>query len=444
MAKYFTQHIKNTEAPIKPLLGPYAGLKLAKQSRVVAAMRAQDAVPAIGRRVVAAQTLGTQNWLTPSGEQADSVTQTHPYMNHVRPVMHGRCDLTPGCFLELVCHYAPPGGVSFLLTDPVEYRHAGFFGYLQINVTFEARSGSDETKTFILNLGPGGPDPDIWSTSKVAILPYIEPDDLFTGSEASRWTQHSGVRYTISHVGGCRILDCVLYEVPRRVTREADDDGSYWTSHMFGSPDIDGANHPAMNHPWQRWSETTPDGDPRGGTWHMSDVAEAQALRLGPDLISWTPYYDENAGITDTTMTPFSTTSTSFVSMPAGRSATYDADEPGWSLSTGAYARRYDECHPYWSAENGTIPVYVHVYGYGASSETGVVRVQASDYSWIDVAIATGSVNAWNTAYGHLRCGIGPGDPSVVQAFCLSDGGGTVNIAGLKVQYGGQWTSAIT
>src|SRR5690606_445406 len=161
---------------------------------------------------------------------------------------------------------------------------------------------------------------------------------------------------------------------------------------------------PTITHP----VEEVATDDPRGGTWHTLTVPQAQRARLGPHLASWAAWTDDGAS-TGAQAYAVGTSSSTYVRLWDTARVGYDADEPGWSLSCGAYARAYAENHPYFAEHTGTIPVIVAVFGggdlSGNAAASGTVRVQANAWSWVDVDVtgqAAGQPPQWFYGYGHL------------------------------------------
>jgi len=387
MAVYKRQTISGVQAVQKPLVPPLLGGRIAKRSRAVAVMQAQDKTVGVSRRILAAQSL--------SGESSND--------------------------------YDPGGAVAEMRVDVVWHSRVGSVSTVS-------------TTTLVASQAANAGAPALpWSAVKLATISLIAPPNIMDVDDLAEWTEHIHAVITLSHVGGARVIDAVIEEVPHAVAREVDDLGDLWTSHLLAQGDPDGPQ-PQLSYPMQRLSETASDGDPRGGSWHLMDVANAQRLRLGPSLIDWTAFGQSEGGFGDDAYAETSSTSLARVhDLVVGE---YDEDEPGWSISN--YARGYAECHPHWSANNGSIPVLVAVYGQLDSTATnGAVRIQASDNSWVEVSV-TSSTPQWWTGYGHLRCGVAPGDPSTVQALMrvVSGGGGNIRVQSICVYQMGNYAPA--
>jgi len=419
MAVYLKQSTFTTKDAQRPAVAPLTGGALAKRSRVAAVMRAQDKVTSLGRRVIGSVSLaGQASWSVP-GSNPDAASQTHPLADEARVVHRLRCDVTPGCFLRLNLVYVPSGQTQIEVSAGTDYDAAGAGGNVRVDVTWYNRDGGSIATTHALatlasprQYAAATEQP--WVDVRSATALFVTPDEVVEADDLATWTEHVHAEITVSHVGGVRMVDCSVEEHTRTVVREVDDAADLWTSHMFADVEPDG-DAPALPYPMERLVDSTPDGDPRGGSWHTMDVAAAQRLRLGPQLIGWSAWNESTADVTDDEIPEVTTSSATFVRLVDAVAGDYDADGPGWTL--GGYARGLAENHPYWSTPNGSIPVLVAVYGAcEASSAAGRVRVQASDSSWVDVEI-TSRTFGWWLGYGHLRCGVAPGDPSTVQAF---------------------------
>lgn len=443
MPTYAVQSIANVGAPQKPQLGPLTGLKLAKRSRVLPVFRGQDKICALGRRVIAFQSLGGEStWLVPDSNP-DSASNTHPDPVTARVALRARTDVTPGCFFRLSIACVPCGQTQIFVAAG-NYDAGGIGGRVRVDVTWHDQASGTETRTQFVDLPPsplpfGQAPADPWAAVRIVQIPLVAPASVVPVVDKALWTRHVGAEIAVSHIGGVRVIDAVLEEIPHSVAREHADDAGLWTSHLFGLVEPDGTPAQGMSHPWQTWSAT----DPRGGRLVL-DVPEAQSLRIGPQLISWTNWNEDDATLAGPGIPALVTTSASFQRVPDLATTTWGADRPGWSLSAGAYARRLDECHEFWStpSPDGSIPVMVHVYGGCGSATAGTLRLQSSAYSWIDVALTT--TEGWHRAYGHLRCGMGPGDDTVCTAFIRRDSGiANVNVYAISVHHAGQYTPTI-
>lgn len=442
MAKYFQQSLTQIVGPQKPQLEPLAGAALAKRSRVPPLMRSQDKIPALGRRIIATQSLrGASTWACIGGPVA---TGDCPGPLDERPVGYAFARVTPGCFLRLSLLYSPSGNTQALNTEgPPALESTGVGGSVIVRVTWTSQALSTTTTEHEIVLAPsqeddGAPSTAPWATVRVAGVDLITPE-IDSSSDKRRWTEHVAAEVSIYHRGGVRMVDLCLHEQPHVVVRESDDDATFWASHMFGMGSPEGPAQGLTTYAVQRWSETTPDGMPQGGTWGFMSSAAAQGLRLGPALVHWTPWGETTGTGFTTSPVVRSFSSTSFTRLWDGGAGTYSGTGVGWSMSSAAYASDAGECDDYWSDADRSVPVLVAVYADGRGTAPGVLRVQSHAFSWVDVATASTSGFNWYFGYGHLRCGKGPDDQVIAQAFMRRNGGsGTLDVAAVSVFRMGQ------
>lgn len=451
MAVYHSQQISEVDGPSAPNLLQLAGGRLARRKAIPPIIRAQDRIPAVGRRIVACQSLnGEIEWLTPDTDPTLG-SSTHPNSTTYRIVGRYRTDITPGHFLRLSI-LCVPSGMTQIAGDNVG---AGVFGTLRVSTTWYNQAAGTVSTTHDATLPAsaaqfGGSPANPWGAIHLRQIDLVAPPDIIDADDMATWSRHIGALITVSHLGGVRVIDMCLSETPYWVGRESDDAADLWTSHIGGLPTPDGALL-NMDEAWQRWSETSPDGRPQGGTWHMLDVAHAQGLRLGPALINWTAYNESDVSpsgndVHDANI--FSTTSNTFVGLTDATLTAYDEDSAGWTIASPAYSADYEENHDYWSGGHSalagaSIPVLVATYaGRAAGGAAGILRVQSSASSWVDVTLS--GTEGWQYAYGHIETGIGPGDETTVQAFVRrTDVSGNVDVSALCVYRMGQYTPTV-
>lgn len=420
MAKYYKQSLGNvTAAPDVPR-GPLKGGKLAKSARVDSVFRGLDKIPALGRRVVLQQTIsGSTSWIVPETDP-DQLTQTHPLVGEKRVVARARHDLTPGHVLQAQCLHLPSGMAQYEEGDG-SFNAAGTNGTIEIAITWTDRDGTTSSTTHEIALTPsqetwGAAPSEPWKAIKLSSPLTMTPEPLGAIATMRQWSRHSHCEIRVSHVGSPRVIDVNIYEVPFALAFEADDDSDLWVSTMHTQGV--GAPAPDLDYPLQRASEDSPDGDPRMGTWQLMDTVNAQALRLGPALWQWSAWSENDGDITTTEVEL--TADTDWKRLSDGVEVASDnwaSDEPGASMSAGAYARSQAENPDASMANTGSIPVRCCVYMETGGS--GSVRFYSSADCYVEVEDpgGGGSTWAWVTAYGHLRTGKGPGDHVHVTAL---------------------------
>ena len=384
-------------------------------------MRGQDSVCTTSRRIVMQAGCGTASgWRFISG--APSATALVPYGV-------GRARLTSGNFLRASVLWAPSGGVG---GDTVSPDEGG--GTLRLDITWTADDGTTETDTVEIDMSASTHDDfdeptgagAAWGELYTWDVDIVPPVDLSDAAEANRWTVSPTVEVEAYQVGGSRIVDFALYEAAHGVTFESDDDT--WTSHVFSVGDPSEPSPVTTQRPRIRRNETTPDGNPRGGTWMTIDVAREQRERFGPVLLSWGNYQETTStatgGLDGLQRTGSAST---LVSLFDSTLTEYDADREGLSVSCGGYARPYRDSNGHvLGAEDAeaAIPVVLRVYG--DSTLDTRVRLMTAEDSWVEVELTTST--GWHEGWGWLKVGLNPSDPVVAQVFvdAIGASGGSV------------------
>ena len=443
MAKYFTQALyADDEAPTPPL-GPLTGGKIAKATPAVATFRAQDRVVTQSRRIACQFGLkGSTAWLVPD-TNPDSASSTHPTAIDYRVACRSKFYVTPGCALKLSVLYSLCGQTQVFI-GAGNYDPAGAMGAIRVSGTWTDATGTTEQRSFDVALEPSqlefGAAPSTgdlgWADLRVAEIGLMVPESMALTTDKNQWTLPAVCELSLSELGGCRIVDAVVSETPYYASYEADDTTDRWCSHMYGegNPDAPG---PSITHPYQRLSEVGADGDRRGGTWHVQDVANNQVLRLGPVLLHWSSF-DEDDRTLNSEPPAITNSSATFIGISNTTLTSYRPDKAGFGLSCGGYARSLKLNHPTLIEGTGVVPVIVRAY-HNAGGSVGTLRVQSSKSSYVDVAL-TGAAYGWTNTYGYLEVGKGPGQDNVCQLLWRRDsGGGTMSLRDVVVHYAGQF-----
>ncbi len=389
-------------------------------------MRAQDSIPVTTRKPVIQASVGpASGWRFVSG--APSASAEIPYLV-------GRARLTSGCFLRCSVLWAPSGGVG---GDTVTPDLAG--GTLHLDVTWTAEDTTTETYEVEVEFAASIRDDfdaasaagEAWGEIYRTDIDITPPVDLDDEAEANRWTISPTVEIDGYQIGGTRLIDVVFYEVPHGVTYESDD--TEWASHVFATGDISAPSQSSSNRPRTRRSETSPDGNPRGGTRQTMAVAREQRLRFGPCLLKWGNYQETTSGASTGLVSLDRTGSSSnLVGLFDSTMTAYDADREGLSVSCGGYARPYRDNNGHVlnnEDAEAAVPVVFRVYG-EATSGTPRVLLMTAEHSWVEVEMST--TIGWHEGWGWLKVGINPSDPVVAQVFV--DGAQTVEVYGFELE----------
>lgn len=441
MAKYFRQDLTSMSGHAQSAtIEPLNGLQPMLRNPVEQVIRLQDKVCTWGRRIIATAGLrGSQTWFTPDSDPT-AVANTHPDPSTRRLIGGGSADLTGGCLLAAYVVASPSGETQFSGTTTP----GGANGKWEADVVWTDNDGMTVTTTSTVVLAgstlANGAQP---ASMADQILLYkvniIGPPGLGDTAELRRWCKGANVQVLLYAVGGARIIDSCVFEVPFSMALEADDDPEFWTSHIYASPNPQSPGGPLL-YPYQRLSETTPDGDPRGGTFHLLDVHHAQHRRLGPVLFNWSGA-QESSG-----QSAFETNSTTFVELAGGGSTVFDLTEPGLMTGTGGYARRYSSNSEYVLRDRvAAIPVLVRAYASSAGDGPATIRVMTREDSYFDLSVPMGALS-WHVGYGWLEVGINPDDTSslVAQLFGRTGGGAGPDliVRNVTVHYAGGYTPA--
>ena len=446
MSKFFKTTWYAQDIDVKePSRRRLAGLKPAKQAALTDVMAAQDHTGALGRRVICSLNLqGEQTWHMPNSAYS---LGSHPYPEVRRPAFFSKFTLTPGHILRMDVLYAPSGETGeFTGGETPLSLPKGPQGAISVDInwrTLASVSRVDDT-TDVIDLDgsqlPNGSSvglSDHWQDIRLAKFIGIHPeresllreDPDGAYNPPHRWLPGCDVEISGYFLGSPRVIDLVISEVPWGLNIESDDPEDQWVGSCW-SNGVPGSEGPVLTYPKEEIDSAGSDGDPRG-IEHLMRVHHAQNKRLGPMLINWQAWNEsDHSSFDGDLIQPYSYvqhSSPNFLRLQDNNSTGYDPDEPGWSLACGGYARPLGKNHDFAMENNGSIPVYVDVlssWATAASGTGGVFRIQSSEYSWVDVDLSTGADAGtgliWYRGYGHLRCGIGPGDPSVAQAFFMA------------------------
>lgn len=429
MARYFRQIIVGLSEPLEQDPASLEGLQPLARSAWVAPMRGQDRVVAIGRRVLAETSVGpATDWRFISGAPS-SISSTGDFMRHLSR-------LSPGCMPRLSVLHLPSGGVGGNTTTPDE---AG--GVIRLSLTWTAADATVESHDIDVQL-PASLNEDFDALSgageafeelHVYETTLLPPVDLSDAVENTRWSAPGGtVEIHAVMRGAPRVVDFCVFETPFRVAYEADD--AEWCSHVYATGDAGGPSDAAGNRPRERRNETSPDGNPRGGTDQTLEVARAQRRYLGPLLAYWN-HYQEATSDASTGLVGLVTagSASNLVCLMDSTLTAYDETREGLSVSSGGYARS-------WQDNNGqilgtedaaaAIPVVFRVYGNTTSGSSVEMRFMTGESSWVSLTLTT--TEGWHEGFGFLTVGLNASDPTVGQVFI--NGNQTVSVHALTVE----------
>lgn len=405
-------------------LGPLVGGQVGKAHPVRGVLKNQDRVLWQGRRVVAhVGAYGAGVWQVPSTDPSMTTGQTHPDDSTEREAGAWKFQITPGYQLMASVMAQPSGGQQKAVGGG-NYGTADVAagGHVKITVIYD---NGPSTWTVTREITPpvsdeeyyGETTDDSWSTIwGPIVVDLFDATTLVDIAEAEDISEHDlTATLTVDYVGGVRIMEVVVFEHPVVYVRDWTD--SEYVAHCF----TDGNGKPLpkypSQYPIQRLEEATP--DLTGGSLQAVDVAAAQQRLLGPVLLSWVAWDEDDVDVDDSNAAGLSTSSTTFDDLPTdGAVTSYGEANPGWSVSSGSNARRFDLSGDLLELrdDDGVVPVRVWFYGLnsGGAGSPATIRVQTSTSSYIEGNV-TNSTIGWTELSGDLRCGIGAQDFSSLQ-----------------------------
>lgn len=450
---YYQKRWLERPFPRYPAAGPATALRQLSRRPFESVMLGQDSQPGLSRRVVAAWgRQGASTWVTTDAAgtlPGGSTAPIWPKWSDDREVLHTRFFLTPGSFLRSQILYAPSGATASGSASNWDYD--GARGRAIVAVTWTDLAGLTSSQTYTVDLRPspiaqpttpevpGGTPSGVsreWADMPIATFAPIHPADVDRdNADLRRWGRAGTLaEVTLKIKGGARIIDWVVYEEPMGLAwfSDASDADPAPVGHV-ANPSF----FSSIRYPWESQSDTLTSSSekryPQYGQQWMIDVHNAANRDLGPALIQWGAYREDEAATDDTSAT-ISTTSTSWTRAITGSSATtYDATEPGWDIGAAGWSRRWwlsdEKVMPNWAV----VPVRLHVRAQQTGGGTGTVRLQAGTDSYVEVDVTSSSMG-WVSSRGYLRVPPNPSVDSNVQEF-LRVTSGTLAVQAITLEH---------
>lgn len=456
MARYFGQNLDGEGDEPSPSVEALRGLQPMERSRAEAAMRAQDKVASQSRRVLWQTGLnGDDAWLVPN--TMPGATQTHPEEDVSRANSIGKFDLTQGCCLIAECLHVPSGKTSAEPVPP-NWVPGGVQGIVEFATVWTAHDASTLTHTFQLSLdgstlAHGSEDTSnggLQNSLRLRHLVMVPPTDLTTQGAKNKWSRPHSVAITVSYVGSPRVIDLTISEIPLHYVMEADDPDNEWVGHVVstGTPD---SKMPSPAYPVDEREDTTSsDKDQRIGTLQCLRVNANQRRRLGLQLFHWTSYQESAVAVTDTALIPVTigtAASARWCNLlntdqfaTQGSPAAFEPSEPGWSVSSGGYARKWRDNNPqvFPTTNLAAVPVLFRVYAQNNDTASVELRLHTAPddatatslnslaaYSWISLTLAGSGSLGWFDAWGYVTVGLNPEQHVVAQVMVKQETSGT-------------------
>lgn len=409
------------------------GGALANQTSRDAALYTQMRIVPHGRRIVCSAGIsGQQTCLVLDGSNTNSgVTQIYPTGLAERVMARQRVRLTPGYGLVARMVALPTGPVQHFVGSSWIEDGTRPAGHIRIDVTYDngvtttSVSGKMTPKVSALQYKglPAGAGA-AWGVVQHLSVAVDPPSEV-------GWGEHVIADITIVAVGGVRPLDVMVYETPREAFHD--------NTHREGTIPLSVEQIiPAVEYPL---TGRNPTGDNRWGSQQANKTLQDQRQIWGPVLASWTCWNEDAVTVTATEGTATAFTATTYREL--GYTATsYSTTAPGFSVSSGAYARNLEQSGPLeLRGVNGVIPVTVRVWARMTNAaHSGTVRFQSATYSYRDLTITGSTSFAWYSGLWWMRVPPHASLDSHLQVHCkVTTLGHQLEVRYCSVEYGGHF-----
>lgn len=409
------------EVQTSPPLDPLRGGQIMRRSRASAVHATGDRVLAHGRRVLLQVGLhGSDAWHVSDNAVTTMLEHPDPDAERVVARLPG-ITLTPGHFPRLYV-VANPSGMT-ATAGPVTAQ--GAKGIVRLRCDFD--NGVDSptvTKSLAI---PGSSEANAaqptgagaaWTNLHRRRSQLITPTDLTKIANLAAWSEGYVVSMTLSYVGSPRALDVIVVEEPFGVAYDVS--AGDWIVPLHA--DAQGGNLGQLPGVWPVVARSA--SDVGAGAEVVVDAARRLSQEIGPCLF-YTSAWEENDGdFSSAEVAARSVIGTAWTELIADDTAAYRAADAGWSLSSGANARRVQDSATAGVLRDNTnaVPVRCYVYGRMAgAATTATVRFETGPESVSEVAVS-GTSFAWHSAPGTLRCGLGAQDPTACQVRAKTSG----------------------
>ena len=422
MTDYRLRNLTDAQSSIP--LDPLRGGLLMRRSRASSVHTTGDRVLSHGRRVLLQVGLhGADTWHVSDDAVGMVLAHPHPDTERVVARLPG-ITLTPGCFPRLYV-VANPSGMT---ATPGPVTATGAKGIVRLACSFDNGIDSPTITKSVAVPGsteanaarPSGPGA-AWSHLYRRRSTLFEPANLALLANAAAWSEAVTCSMVLSYVGSPRAVDVIVVEEPFAYARDIS--AGDWVAPLHSNAQGDNAGQLAG--PWPVVKRSASDAG--GGVEVLTDAARRISQEVGPVLWSASVWDENDEDFTSTEAGARSITSSDWTELIVGTTTAYSAAGSGWSLSSGANARRVQESEATAVLRDRTNAAPVRCYVYGRMTTAGPtarVRFESGAESIAEVAIPASTSWAWHDAPGTLRCGLGAQDPTVGQVRGKVSGAG--------------------
>lgn len=395
---------------------------------VEAQARAQNSILG-GRRVLLCRHMGgSTSWLA-DNSATGGASQAHPEPGVWRETWRARVEQQAGTELEVRVLSAPSGQTEVYVPGLGIWEAQGVGGDTRVVVGWENIDADTASEEVDFTLGqaqdPGGvEDPAVGSAWAQLMHSYrlaVRPAEAFNSlPESSKWSEWPTVDLAVADRGGSRVVHMSVCEAPAshvvddaelEVTVNGYDPAKVWAVKVPQTEQADGATYE----------------EHRFGLLRSMYTAQRQTQRVGPRLLSWSPYSEGKASVSAVEPAARSFTSSTPERVSVGSNIAWDPDAPGFDLmGTGKAPENLSTR----IVGAGAIPVRVRIYARWSvlvAPSTAVFRVESSARSFVQLELdsaVVGTSFGWHEATGWLEAPVASDDLyPIVQDFVEVNGG---------------------
>jgi len=411
---YKQRDLRNTGTTAPPL-APLTGGKIAKRDRVLSAFANCDRLLGNTRRTIGRVGLhSSEKFQVGSVSPASGGTQVYPTATAERVALRVKYQPTPGCF-PMFSALVNPSGMSQVFNTPT-WQADIVFGQIKVTVSFVG--AGLETVSWLLPLPVSG---EVWGGEKQEAgaawasltrvqIPLLAPAGIKAAAVLHGWSECTSADIEVAYIGGCRVVDAVITEVPLGYCRELLSDTVYSSTVV-----TDASGKIVQDYPTEYPVDERNGVNPTFGSDNLANVFDRQHYRLGPILAQWSAWTEASQGVAATEAAPVTATSMSYADLLNSTITDWSATNPGWSLSSGGTAQQFRSSNAKRETrnKNACIPVRVWLWCWRTGTTDATIRLISEHYSVAELTVGS-ATPGWRSVTGFLRCGLGAEDASVL------------------------------